>query len=241
MRDSRAPLGCTPEGSPLSGLDANELAFGESLFARLLGCQNSSRIRLEVPITIDAYLSSKDRQHDASGSFFYRMATNPYRSFVALCFHLSHEDEKHQSLRSDMGRFHLHLHGRIKDSALKSLAETYEARMKNTGITVHVHTDELGKYISKLEAMSGQLFLLDEKGSMFSSVDFAEKIRAWSLLPTDTHFAIGPPDGWDDRGQNLPRISLSHMTFPHEFAAVLMLEQLYRSQQIIKGTSYHNA
>ena len=241
MRDFRAPLGCIPEGFLLSRPDANELAFGEFLFVLLLGCQNSFRIRREVRTTIDVCLSSRDHQHDASGSIFYQMATNPYRSFVALCFHLSHEDEKHQSLRSDMGRFHLHLHGRIKDSALKSLAETYEARMKNTGITVHVHNDELGKYISKLEAMSGQLFLLDEKGSMFSSVDFAEKIRAWSLLPTDTHFAIGPPDGWENLGQNLPRISLSEMTFPHEFAAVLMLEQLYRSQQIIKGTSYHKA
>ena len=140
-----------------------------------------------------------------------------------------------------MGRFHLHRHVRIKDSSLKSLAETYQTRMKNSGITVHVHTDELGKYVSKLESMSGQLFLLDEKGSTFSSLDCAEKIRVWSLLPTDTHFAIGPPEGWENQGQNIPRISLSEMTFPHEFAAVLMLEQLYRSQQIIKGTSYHKA
>jgi len=171
--------------------------------------------------------------------FFPKWPPTHGEAFVALCFHLSHEDEKQQPLGMDMGRFHLHLHGRIKDSAVKSLADMYEMRVKSTGITVHVHTDEIDRYISKLTDMSGQLFLLDERGSSYTSIDFADKIRAWSLLPHDTHFAIGPAEGWGGLGQKLSRISLSEMTFPHELTAVLMLEQLYRSQQIIKGTSYH--
>ncbi len=140
-----------------------------------------------------------------------------------------------------MGRLHLHLHGRLKDSALKSLAETYQARLQSTGLTVHIHTGELTKYLSKLESMNGQLFLLDERGSTHTSIDFATKVEAWSLLSSDTHFAIGPAEGWQNLGQHIPRISLSEMTFPHEFAVVLFLEQLYRAFQINKGTSYHKA
>jgi 23S rRNA (pseudouridine1915-N3)-methyltransferase len=117
----------------------------------------------------------------------------------------------------------------------------YEARLQSSGVSIHTHTEDLEKYLSKLEAMNGQLFLLDEKGSTFTSTEFADKVRAWALGSKDTHFAIGPAEGWSDYGRHLPRISLSEMTFPHEFAAVLFLEQLYRSYQIIKGTSYHKA
>ena len=94
---------------------------------------------------------------------------------------------------------------------------------------------------SKLESLKGQLFLLDEQGSTFTSTEFAKKIQSLTLLSVDTHFAVGPAEGWQNRGQHHPRISLSEMTFPHELAAVLFLEQLYRAIQINKGTSYHKA
>ena len=140
-----------------------------------------------------------------------------------------------------MGRLHLHLHGRLKDAAIKSLADVYEARLQSTGLTIHVHTDDLEKYLSKLESIKGQLFLLDEQGLTFTSTEFAKKIQSLTLLSVDTHFAVGPAEGWQHRGQHHPRISLSEMTFPHELAAVLFLEQLYRAIQINKGTSYHKA
>ena len=35
------------------------------------------------------------------------------------------------------------------------------------------------------------------------------------------------------------KISLSTLTFPHEFAAAILVEQLYRASEIMKGTSYH--
>ena len=102
---------------------------------------------------------------------------------------------------------------------------------------MHVHNDALSKYLSKLESLSGQLILLDERGETFTSVDFSKKVQSWTLHASDTHIAIGPAEGWSNLGQHLPRISLSEMTFPHEIAAVLFLEQLYRAFQIIKGTS----
>ena len=140
-----------------------------------------------------------------------------------------------------MGRLLLHVYGRLKDAALKSLAQMYEERLQNSGVTVHIHAEDQRKFFSKIGAFSGQCFLLDESGPTYSSIEFAQKVRRWTLESTDTHFVVGPPEGWQGKMPDIQRISLSRMTFPHEFAAVMFLEQLYRSFQIIKGTSYHKA
>ena len=54
-------------------------------------------------------------------------------------------------------------------------------------------------------------------------------------------FAIGGPVGLSDAVASACQetLALSPLTFPHELARVILLEQLYRAMTILKGESYH--
>lgn len=53
--------------------------------------------------------------------------------------------------------------------------------------------------------------------------------------------ADGFPNGWLDKVQPRLRWSFGKMTLPHELAAVVAAEQLYRAWSIVKGLPYHGA
>ena len=119
---------------------------------------------------------------------------------------------------------------------MSSLVEDYAARMKSK-IRIEIHNSKLSStdYLSKLPNAA---ILLDEGGTEMSSEAFAKRFEKWIISTEDIHLAIGPADGFPkDHGRT--SISLSKMTFPHELAAVLLVEQLYRANEISRGSSYH--
>jgi 23S rRNA (pseudouridine1915-N3)-methyltransferase len=87
------------------------------------------------------------------------------------------------------------------------------------------------------------LVLLDERGTFFSSVDWARNLEQKAAhLPKDLVFAIGGPYGFpqDVLARADERLSLSPMTFSHQLVRVVFLEQLYRAFTIIRGEHYHH-
>ena len=138
-----------------------------------------------------------------------------------------------------MGRINIHLHGKLKDKAMASIAEMYQQRLHSAGVKTHVHNDSLDAYLDKLKSKKGRLILLDERGDSFESTEFAAKIKQWKIGGEDTHFAIGPAEGWAGKEPTLQRISLSSFTFTHEMAAIILFEQVYRAHEILKGSLYH--
>ena len=145
----------------------------------------------------------------------------------------------------DMGRIIVHLHGKNKDKSMTTLIQNYSDRILPRAIKIETHSEKLSTndYLQYLQSKQGTLILLDEGGEQYTSQELADLCKKWALKGEDTHLAMGPFDGWPKSGssQKITRFSLSLMTFPHELAAVLLLEQLYRATEINRGSGYHKA
>lgn len=84
--------------------------------------------------------------------------------------------------------------------------------------------------------------LFDERGKDMPSRDFAARIAAWQDHGVaDLVFIIGGADGVTDKVRERADSTLcfGRATWPHRLVRVMVLEQLYRAQQIIAGHPYH--
>lgn len=80
------------------------------------------------------------------------------------------------------------------------------------------------------------IYLLAERGRSFSSPEMAKWIDDNQPLV----LVIGGTLGFSDElYKRYPQISLSPLTFPHELARIVLLEQLYRAATILIGKDYH--
>lgn len=85
------------------------------------------------------------------------------------------------------------------------------------------------------------LFVLDERGKLMKSEQFACSLQKLIDQSTPMAFAIGGAFGHHDCLRNRANLllGLSPLTFPHELARVLVYEQIYRAMTIIKNEPYH--
>ena len=100
-----------------------------------------------------------------------------------------------------------------------------------------------GEAILRLINDSDLLMLLDEHGSEFRSIEFAEMIqRRMSAGTKRLVFVIGGPYGFSDAVYQRAnsKISLSKMTFSHQIVRAIFTEQLYRAFTILKNEPYHH-
>lgn len=85
------------------------------------------------------------------------------------------------------------------------------------------------------------VLVLEEKGQQRDSEELAKFLDRISSLGQELVFVIGSGIGLHNsiRGLSNYQLSLSPLTFTHNFARVLLLEQLYRSFMITSGRKYH--
>lgn len=134
--------------------------------------------------------------------------------------------------------------GRLKDQAYAQKAEEYAGRIRHDAklevleIKDSDPESEADKILDHCKREHAEVYALDERGKLFSSFEFA---RTFSAVPRRVIFIIGGPDGLSDRVKKAAQdcVSLSPLTFTHEIARLLLLEQIYRAISIIKGRKYH--
>lgn len=142
--------------------------------------------------------------------------------------------------------------GKTRDKNWKALQDEYLKRLSHfVRCEVRETKDAAGPMRKEtegnriLEVLNQKSFavLLDERGSQISSRSLAERLTLWELNGTkDVTFIIGGAEGVSaavaERAGD--RLSLSFLTFTHEMARVILLEQLYRAFTILRGFPYHN-
>ena len=88
----------------------------------------------------------------------------------------------------------------------------------------------------------GYTVVLDERGQTFDSLKFAKWIERLTIdSPHGVNFVIGGDVGFDDtvRQRADKLLALTPMTLPHQFARVILLEQLYRACTLMRNIRYH--
>ncbi len=150
--------------------------------------------------------------------------------------------------------------GRMKSGPERELYNRYAERIGKVGKPLHLFgprlieipearagnaearkTEEATVLIDKSNSDS-RVLLLEEHGRDISSTDFSSLISseqeagAQSLV-----FAIGGPDGHGEtmRERSFSSIRFGSVTWPHQLARVMLVEQLYRAVTIMAGHPYH--
>jgi 23S rRNA (pseudouridine1915-N3)-methyltransferase len=129
--------------------------------------------------------------------------------------------------------------GRIGRSPEAELVARYLKR-----IVWPTRVTELPDTGGKLPALEAQTvrILLDEKGEVLGSLDFARRLERWRDTGTrEVRFLIGAADGFGDaeRAEADLLLSFGRATWPHMLARAMLAEQLFRATSILAGHPYH--
>ncbi len=136
---------------------------------------------------------------------------------------------------------------RAKSGPAETLAAEYIARAaRYLPCEAQSHPSETA-LLAWLDRQSGRtpahLILLDSRGKLLSSEDFADLIgRLRDAGAQAVVLAIGPADGWSDAARARANLILSFgpMTLPHALARAVLAEQVYRALTVLAGHPYHS-
>lgn len=97
---------------------------------------------------------------------------------------------------------------------------------------------------SRLEACipkGARRIVLDERGTRLTTVQLAERMKAWMNDGRDAVLLVGGPDGLDAKLKATAdeTMRLSDLTLPHAFVRVLLAEALYRAWTVMVNHPYH--
>jgi 23S rRNA (pseudouridine1915-N3)-methyltransferase len=133
--------------------------------------------------------------------------------------------------------------GKTRREQARSLIEDYQDRIQNyadTEITELRDSSPAARRKLKTDP-AATVVLLDAAGKQFTSQQFASWLGDLRDRGTrELVFLCGDAEGFpaDLRAGAKQKISLSTLTMPHEFARVILAEQIYRALAILAGHPY---
>ncbi len=135
----------------------------------------------------------------------------------------------------------------IQDDYLKRLGRYTDVQLVEVKDMVGKgHPDEVamqkeGEALLKATEGVNRRIALVSTGRQVDSLELAEFVRNQIGVYGRMAFLIGGPLGLSLEVLQTCQdtLSLSRLTFPHEIARLLLIEQLYRAGTIIAGESYH--
>lgn len=131
--------------------------------------------------------------------------------------------------------------GKCKEPWLQTALSEYEKRLSPYAKIVW----QTPKDIHEMEEMARQEdspILLDPEGESLDSIEFSQKFHQHlERNGARLSFLIGGPDGYSAKILQMTRIrwSLSRLTFTHQMTRLILIEQIYRSFEIYRGSPYH--
>ena len=138
-------------------------------------------------------------------------------------------------------RLHVIARGKIGRSPEAELVARYEKRI-GWPFRVTELPDSGGTIPAPLTPAKD--VLLDERGRLMSSEDFAALLGRWrDDGMREARFLIGAADGHGDEARDSADLLLGFgaMTWPHLMVRAMLAEQLYRATTIIAGHPYHRS
>lgn len=130
---------------------------------------------------------------------------------------------------------------RLTPYASVEIIELSPIEIKDEHLTERVLDEEGDKILSHIKPQSF-VITMEILGKQFSSEEFAKKINSLTNEgQSEIVFVIGSSCGLSKKvsARSNLKMSISKMTFLHQFARLLLVEQIYRAFKIIKGETYH--
>lgn len=131
--------------------------------------------------------------------------------------------------------------GKVKKNWIREGIQIYTKRLPELTIT-EIKDAGLEKEAAKVLSIVGgrdRLVVMADEGQTWTSIQFAKwlaQAESGCLV-----FLIGGAEGISSRLKQhaAQQVSLSSMTFPHEMAQLMLVEQLYRAKTILQNQDYH--
>lgn len=134
------------------------------------------------------------------------------------------------------------LEGKLRESYFKDGVAEFKKRLSGYLSINIIETPNMSDYIQNIKT-TDYVISMEIQGKMLSSIEFSEKLQEIEKdgFYNRIVFLIGGSNGLPSDAKtrsNFP-FSMSKLTFLHQEAVLILIEQLYRAVKIMKNEPYH--